>query len=335
MRARLGRHQGLLRIFESPKAPSTTIRDHRWRSFSFRPNRPNLLGSPPPALQHLTRPDAGPLHLARPQDPFLPDLFPLLRRLAPPDLAVPVELGLFTDAAQDDEGPKFEQYYLPLDTYLSWLAQEGHGGKIGGRQVYLAQWDATGSIPGLKEALGEPRWIREARADADANGIPDAIDVYQKSFFIGPVGAARPSVFFLSSWVSLSLISVSFLRFVDHTFASRSASQPPPPSIGFPPHRRRESLLDVPSISRPRPPQPIRLESTQHFGSDSRTPTRRPASQRGSETPRRQRRRIRFSDRRETLDPGMFGDPPGGRSSRHPERMVAYGFEHLACDLHS
>ncbi|OCH86640.1 Clavaminate synthase-like protein [Obba rivulosa] len=94
------------------------------------------------------------------------------------DRLVELELGRY------DSPDVFDRVQMPLGRYVDWL-ERSEGGKVDGRQVYLAQWRGAEEISELKRLVKPPEVL-----------VPmiesEAVDLYQTSFFIGPAGAVTP-----------------------------------------------------------------------------------------------------------------------------------------------
>ena len=123
---------------------------------------------------------------------------------------IDVELGRYDDIIAGS----FEQISMRLGQYLDWLeSAESSGGKVSGRQLYLAQWRASddvrpfhflmrssvqnsdilnAQIPDLASVVRPPSLLAALLKSDDTS-----VDLYQSSFFIGPAGAVRclPSSF--------------------------------------------------------------------------------------------------------------------------------------------
>lgn len=100
------------------------------------------------------------------------------------DRIIDVELGRYDDIAAGS----FEQVSLRLGQYLDWIeSDQSSGGKVAGRQLYLAQWRASDDIPALAQRIQPPPLLGPLLKDGSVEA-----DLYQTSFFIGPAGAITP-----------------------------------------------------------------------------------------------------------------------------------------------
>ncbi|KAI0646347.1 hypothetical protein C8Q79DRAFT_664261 [Trametes meyenii] len=107
----------------------------------------------------------------------------LLRALrAAGSRSVEVEAGRYDRAAE------FNRVEVPLDFYLDWLEEAGgeaRGERELGVQLYLAQWRARDEVPGLADLVKTPSLLEPL---LESRGV----DLYQSSFFIGPLTTVTP-----------------------------------------------------------------------------------------------------------------------------------------------
>ncbi|GBE84356.1 hypothetical protein SCP_0603350 [Sparassis crispa] len=146
----------------------------------------SLAGSPEHFLSFASSSESTPLILARPSGPSESNSSRsagLLRALRNgDDRLVDVELGRYDDTAPG----AFDRMPMRLGQYLDWLESNGgSGGKVGGQQVYLAQWRGTDEIPAVKQLVRPPPILEPLLSGNHA-------DLYQTSFFVGPTGAITP-----------------------------------------------------------------------------------------------------------------------------------------------
>ncbi|KAH9925731.1 uncharacterized protein B0H18DRAFT_876881 [Fomitopsis serialis] len=136
-------------------------------------------------LDYALSPNATPLHIKRASPSSDSRAHKLLRSLREAeDRIIDIELGRYDDTVAGS----FEQVSLPLGRYLDWIeSDQSNGGKVAGRQLYLAQWRASGDIPALTQRIQPPPLLGPLLKDG-----PVEADLYQTSFFIGPAGAITP-----------------------------------------------------------------------------------------------------------------------------------------------
>ncbi|KAH9837958.1 Clavaminate synthase-like protein [Rhodofomes roseus] len=180
-----GRHVFRRRIAsQHTDAADVTLKEHCVQAAPVPPLTIDI-DSPQEFLRHATSSDSIPLHIHRPSSTGKSRAHELLRRLREAeDRIIDVELGRYDDATAGS----FEHISLPLGQYLNWIeSDQSNGGKVAGRQLYLAQWRASDDIPALAQLIQPPPLLAPLLKD-----VPVKADLYQTSFFIGPAGAVTP-----------------------------------------------------------------------------------------------------------------------------------------------
>ncbi|KAI0084622.1 hypothetical protein BDY19DRAFT_898144 [Irpex rosettiformis] len=97
------------------------------------------------------------------------------------DRIVEVEVGRYDDTRLDG----FHQVSMRLGQYLDWLQSERTDGRVGGKQVYLAQWIGHGEIEAVRDIAFPPPVLSTLITRG-------RVDLYQSALFLGPTGAVTP-----------------------------------------------------------------------------------------------------------------------------------------------
>ncbi|KAI0696613.1 hypothetical protein BC835DRAFT_854813 [Cytidiella melzeri] len=97
------------------------------------------------------------------------------------DRIVEVEVGRYDSTRPDG----FHQVPMRLRKYLDWLQSDRADGRIGGQQVYLAQWSGHDEIKAVRDTALPPSVLSGLITE-------EKVDLYQSALFLGPTGAVTP-----------------------------------------------------------------------------------------------------------------------------------------------
>ncbi|PCH37078.1 Clavaminate synthase-like protein [Wolfiporia cocos MD-104 SS10] len=156
-------------------------------SCPVQPAPSSIADSPQAFLRYALSQQSAPLHFTSsrdqqptPQRSRAEELIQNMRQSE--DRLVEIELGRYDRAASGT----FDRVPVCLGQYLDWLeSAERSDGLIAGQQVYLAQWRGSDEVPALASIVTPPPLLNDLLETR-------CVDLYQRSFFIGPTSAVTP-----------------------------------------------------------------------------------------------------------------------------------------------